>query len=1267
MRHSAGPRAGDEPRRAGGFRRWGPRVLGSAAGLLALMALSALVLLHSLERPWIKRRVQDRARASLGVDVDYRAVQVRLLSGVRIEGLVVRSPDEMRALAPDLARVDRVDARWRLATLLGRGPGLEELVLSGLTLTVVVDEHGRTSLDALSSTPGADVPLSRQASSLLGAPLPVGRLDADDVTLVVVRAAGGVASDRVELRGIAVTVNVTPDAKGSRVDAAFGAPAAPLDLRLSRAHGGAEAAARAKAWLAVGASASSLTAALDVRVAEQTFAPTVSADHGLHAEASLRFDAEAQRTFAELDHVEAGDGALRAEASIEIPDRGPPLVRHAQGEVDLGRLLGWLPPGLVPVTAVRAQVHYRIESLVAASVPDLSPGGSVGVEAELSNVAADLAGGSLAVASGKLTLHAEPREGGGIAGRGSFHLAGARLASGDTRLTAEDLDVDLEGQKGAGGAIEGRAAMRSGRIAAAAPMAVTARDGRAELHVHGLRPGADDPLATEGDLALSIAIDSLDARSASTHLIAEGLAVRAHARLEGHAQYAMELEAPVSRLRVLRGEGRALADGPARIGGELHDVVLDRARPAASRGVAHVTVDLGEASAALDATKGEDTLDFALHAAAPSLKRLRPVLAPALESAAPWDRIGVALRSSGHVAHVRGGAPSLQQTTELDVARPRFGDAAAESLSLVIRSTGTALQQEVSADLRARALTLDGEAASDEHVALRGTVDRERRALHLEIDGEGRATTRIVASLSFDPSRRAVPYDIEGNLAGLAPLAPFLAKVRGLEGFDLSELALGFSAKGALFGVVADVGRDGRVELEPQPSRTAGVEGAIDFRAARLRWTHGDTALSAPAAAWHGELRAAGARRTVKGHLEVDALHLDLGPRRMDFSGIRDDSSLVVTGDLADPDMALTQRTALRAVHQDVLPGYPIGDVTSALTAEREKDGVIHVSELKVANGAGGTTLAASGNAARGTGRRMLSMTAALDQDLARLEGASVPLPFSGHGALALEATVSSPNLSLFRVHAALKAHDVSFAMPRAGVDVEAFNGEIPVTVAVEVERGGAALRSGEKRSPYAMLRFTDQHPLLKRSGYVSIGRVRTRFVDIAPLAGNVEIEQNVLSLRQFEMGVRGGIVTGQCGLVWDGPRSTLELHVRASGVQSSHGEPFDGNVAVVIGAGDRTVEGRAEILRIGERHLRDLLDLEDPMRVDPAMNRVRSALTWGYPERLRLVFNHGFASAHLELGGLARLISIGEIRGIPRGPIVDKLVAPVVDPRMAR
>jgi hypothetical protein len=145
-------------------------------------------------------------------------------------------------------------------------------------------------------------------------------------------------------------------------------------------------------------------------------------------------------------------------------------------------------------------------------------------------------------------------------------------------------------------------------------------------------------------------------------------------------------------------------------------------------------------------------------------------------------------------------------------------------------------------------------------------------------------------------------------------------------------------------------------------------------------------------------------------------------------------------------------------------------------------------------------------------------------------------------------------------------------------------------------------------------------------------------------------------------MGVRGGSITGQCGIDWDGPKSTFELHVRASGVQSSHGEPFDGNIAVAISAADRSVEGRAEILRIGERHLLDLLDLQDPMHLDPAINRIRSALGFGYPESLRLVFDHGFASAHLELGGLARLVSIGELRGIPMGPIVDKMLASFLD-----
>jgi translocation and assembly module TamB len=243
-----------------------------------------------------------------------------------------------------------------------------------------------------------------------------------------------------------------------------------------------------------------------------------------------------------------------------------------------------------------------------------------------------------------------------------------------------------------------------------------------------------------------------------------------------------------------------------------------------------------------------------------------------------------------------------------------------------------------------------------------------------------------------------------------------------------------------------------------------------------------------------------------------------------------------------------------------------------------------------------------------------------------------------------------------------VKGEDLTVTLPRAGVELETANGEVPVTVALEVGENGVAFQRSEKRSPYSMLRFADQHPLLTRSGFLSIARLKTPFVSISPLVGNLEIEQNVVSLRQFEMGVRGGTITGQCGIDLDGLRSTLELHLRASGVQSSHGEPFDGNIAVVISAGDRSVDGRAEILRIGERHLLDLLDLQDPLHVNPAMNRIRIALNFGYPDSLRLVFDHGFASAHLELGGLARFVSIGELRGIPMGPLVDKMLVPMLD-----
>ena len=269
-------------------------------GLVALALIAVLVLVHSLNQPWLKHRLQKLARTSAGVELDYRAARIAGLSEAEVEGLVIQSPAAVRPFAPHLVRVGRLDARWSLAALLlGRGPIIQRVAASDVTLTAVVDEHGRTSFDDLSSSgstsaPGPTVPLSRVASKLLGTAPPVGQVDIDDITLILVRTEHGDVSDRTELTGVAIHLTASsaePAARGWRAQAKLGSPANPLELGLKRVRRSAEMDdASARFWVAVDATSSALTASLDMRMIKQTFAAGVSVDHGLHVEASLRFD-----------------------------------------------------------------------------------------------------------------------------------------------------------------------------------------------------------------------------------------------------------------------------------------------------------------------------------------------------------------------------------------------------------------------------------------------------------------------------------------------------------------------------------------------------------------------------------------------------------------------------------------------------------------------------------------------------------------------------------------------------------------------------------------------------------------------------------------------------------------------------------------------------------------------------------------------------------------------------------------------------------------
>jgi translocation and assembly module TamB len=1255
------------------WRRWLVRGLAGAGALVVVVVATALVLLRSLDRPWIKSRIQAIARTSGGVAIDYDEGHIAWLSGLDLEGLVVESPAEVRRFAPDLVRVERVNVAWSLADALrGHGPAVPRAALSGVTLTVVVDENGRTSFDALTPSPSPPkpppappVPLSRQASTYLASMLPIGEFDLDDITVKLVRTHHGEAIEHSELRGLALAVTATAaeaPIKGARVQLAFGSPAKPLELGVTRTLSNAAASsARAWFWLTVDATSAAVHSAFDLRMLEQTFAASVAADHWLHAEANVSFDPVAGRTNVTVDHTEAGDGAATVEASVEIPDAGDPVVRRARADVDVARILRWLPAGMAPVTAERARVAVRVESLVAGSPVRLAEGGSASADVALANVDVTTSA-QVHVSSAELSFGAKPAPAGAMEGQAALKIGAVTLASGDDHVEAQDVEIDADGTLGDGGAVTGHAALRFAHVARAGTVPVVADGGRIDLRLQDLRPDTKNPLATRGDAALSLQMASLDARPSGSHVITNGLSLTVHTTLEGRAPYRAEMETKMARLRAFGAGGKPLVDAPARIELRAEDVQPDMLAPAASRAVIHARVGVGELQTSFDATKAADAVDYDLHVAVPSLKMARPLLPPAQLAAAPWDAMGVTFQSKGHVDRLGGDNPFLRHATELDVDRVSYAGGAARRVSLSVKSQGTATQHQGDVDLRALGLAFNGGSASDDHLTLSAKLDRSRPSLEFQIATEGRMTAKGSGSFAFDAARRVIICGLDVHLGGLAPLAPFAATIHGLDAIDLTDLGVSFAAHGSLSGLVDGVAPDGTVRLAPDPERSAAVEGTADLDVTHLHWAHGDDAVITPGVKWHGEMHGAEGRRTLDSRLEIASLHLDLGSSDVDLNGVRDVAKIAVAGNLAEPtDVRIDQELTIAGVTQDLAPEYPVGALGLSLSAERGPEGVLHVSDLKFTNDTAGTALDVTGNVATTDGRRTLSVTTTLTQDLAKLS--TLPERFKGTGNVTIDANVTTPDYSShLDVKALVKGADVSATLPRSGIELVGFNGEVPISAALDLTAAGVTLEHSEKRSPYSMLRFTDQHPLLARSGFLSITRIKTPWVTIAPLVGNLEIDRNVISLRQFEMGVRNGTITGQCGVVWDGPKSTVELHVRASGVQSSHGEPFDGNIEVAISAADRTVEGRAEILRIGERHLLDLLDLQDPLHVDPTMNRVRWGLNFGYPDHLRLVFDHGFASVHLELGGLARLISIGDMKGIPMGPIIDNMLAPTKD-----
>ncbi len=683
---------------------------------------------------------------------------------------------------------------------------------------------------------------------------------------------------------------------------------------------------------------------------------------------------------------------------------------------------------------------------------------------------------------------------------------------------------------------------------------------------------------------------------------------------------------------------------------EVNNLALAPDAPQEASARARLTLSADTLRATLAAEKEQQALHWKAALQAPDLDLLRPLLPAATAARIRWQGLQAELESEGRITALLAGQPRLKQETTLHLQGAGWDDMAIRDLGLHLQTEGDARQQAGELHLQSEGLRLGGQDLGPQQHTLAFELDRQQPALHLRLGRKAGLDIALDTTLHWDAKARALDTALNVRLPAQTLPAPLLARAGVPAAFDSSRLALELDAKGRLTGLITAFTPEGRPELAADPLASAAFQGQAHIHAENLRWREDALSVSVPALDWQ-LASTADAARTLTSEFSLPRVRIRQAERSLTVTDVSAQTSTHFNTSVQGPaDLALQLKVG-KLEQQPALP-WPVANLEWRLRAERESDSVIRLPEMHLTHAGTRTALDMKGRLELAADRRRLQLEGALQQDLAGIQQAGV---LEGQGQAHVEFQLTSPDLNAFHTQAALHLDKVDLKLPASGIQLRGVNGDVPLFESFRLAEGKLRLMQDVEPNPYAMLRFADQHPLLARSGYISAETIATPWATMAPLAGNLSIQQNVFALTQLEMGLRGGRITGQSRLDWRGPDSTLEARVRATGVLSSHGEPFDGNIAVVITARNRSVQGRAEILRIGNRHLLDLLDLADPYAADPGLNRLRLALRLGYPKQVRLRFDNGFGSLLVQLGGMARLIHIDEIRGIPVGPIVNR------------
>ena len=674
----------------------------------------------------------------------------------------------------------------------------------------------------------------------------------------------------------------------------------------------------------------------------------------------------------------------------------------------------------------------------------------------------------------------------------------------------------------------------------------------------------------------------------------------------------------------------------------------------------------------------EDALSFDISGAATRLAPLLPYLPPATRRAIPVDlaRMGVRFESSGDVSKLLDPDRSIRFNSHLratgvsSALKDRRLDLAA--IDLTGRGVLSAASVHLAVTTVAMRPTLANKPLAD-RVAISGDGHVTKNAAKVSVTVNAAGPKGPLLDLTADLHQRAgtLGFKVDLKTGDLSGLASSLLPRRWRTRVGWDGLRLGLSAAGDLAGVLSMRGFVPALAHRPSPRGAQHVE--LEVKGVRYRAS--GVEVEAPHVTARLNAKEGPDTRSLDLALTHEDARLAVGGTRVRLLDSAHEVHVRSEGPPEQGRFAAELTSTISQLEKNLVPQYPVGDLKIGVRARVDR-GAFRLDALNIENIKGGTKLELlaamdeAGATAQASdrspisvpGRQALAAWGVVEQRLDALkfdEGT-----FNGKGVVRVPFRVESGDASRYRLTASIEASGVDAFVPGLKVAVKNLYGVIPIIEEVVIKDGGFGLAGRPSTGAWAMVRFQDVHPYLATGSHTVADLLKVGPLEFGPIAGNFRVFHDMVALDQMEASWRGGTVTGQ--LVVDTREQSLSFRGDVTGVRpsSSDGASLQANAALRVSLKTMEASGRVTIVKISRGHLLDLLDVMDPTRSEVSVNRVRKALMLGWPEAVFVRLQDGFLSARISLGGLASMVRIDEIRGIPVPPILRRFLGRFADRR---